>query len=342
MRDFAANIYSQSGEDGMLSEIFNRIGEGARVCIEFGAADGVSCSNTKALRDRGWMALLLESDPALYQRLIDQLHVVEEVNDDVRTQLVAVTPDNIDTILESHGYVDPDLMSIDVDGADWLIFDRMSARPRVVVIEYNRSVPSGYDLRQADEHGSFGASGTALCAIASDRGYALVGVTECNLIFVRNEDIRLFDDLIPPGFDTELTYLVTDFHGNVAVLGDPPWGVAGPYLGDLVGSPHHALPRSLPEMTGTVASLRAAYESIYGRSLFIDAGWHHLGDRASAAMAKLSDLFVLNPPLILIDISFYRPEEIPSMNWIQPDAEAAGYTYNRHGNLLVALLKEAT
>ena len=41
------NIYSQSGEDGILEEIINRLGNKSdKVCCEFGASYGIHLSNT--------------------------------------------------------------------------------------------------------------------------------------------------------------------------------------------------------------------------------------------------------------------------------------------------------
>ena len=60
-RDHSRNVTSQSGEDGILEEIFRRIQPTAndtakqRWCVEFGAWDGVHLSNTRQLlKTEGW------------------------------------------------------------------------------------------------------------------------------------------------------------------------------------------------------------------------------------------------------------------------------------------------
>jgi hypothetical protein len=42
--NFEAKVYSQHGEDGILQEIFRRVGEGHKFSVEFGVGDGTECS----------------------------------------------------------------------------------------------------------------------------------------------------------------------------------------------------------------------------------------------------------------------------------------------------------
>src|SRR4051812_17540195 len=57
-----SNVYSQFGEDGILAEIFRRIGTTNKQCFEVGAADGKWFSNSRKLIDEGWRAALIEAD----------------------------------------------------------------------------------------------------------------------------------------------------------------------------------------------------------------------------------------------------------------------------------------
>src|SRR4029079_7267506 len=90
-----------------------------------------------------------------------------------------------------------DLLSIDVDGNDYHLFEALSVlEPRVVVIEYNGYAPPpvlwvmeyGADQTGAGPH-YFGASLKSLELLAKKKGYTLVG---CNLVglnafFVKSE-----------------------------------------------------------------------------------------------------------------------------------------------------------
>jgi hypothetical protein len=67
--DYLSNVYSQNGEDGLLEEVFRRIGTTNKQCFECGAADGKWFSNTRKLIDEGWSALLIEEDPKNWPEL---------------------------------------------------------------------------------------------------------------------------------------------------------------------------------------------------------------------------------------------------------------------------------
>jgi hypothetical protein len=238
----------------MIAEVFQRIGGGNRMCVEFGAADGLDCSNTARLWKDDWSAVLIEAEGGRYQNLVENTR-----GHNVLPLWVKVDPTgpcSVDCILDDHEVDAVDFMSIDVDGADYLIWEQMKTRPRLISIEYNRSVPPTASLYQADVDGTFGQSALALVDLGTERGYQLVGLSDCNLFFVVTEEAAHFSDLerdLEVLFDyTQLAYLVTDYLGHVACLGTPPWGVAGPYLGDLVG-PVHLLPQSIPALAGSVA-----------------------------------------------------------------------------------------
>lgn len=55
------NYYSQHGEDRLLSRLFRTPG----VCVEVGANDGLTFSNTKHFEDCGWDCVLVEPTPEL-------------------------------------------------------------------------------------------------------------------------------------------------------------------------------------------------------------------------------------------------------------------------------------
>ena len=56
---YGYKVYSQCDEDGIIQEIFNRIGSTNRSFVEFGVQNGVECNTTKLLIE-GWRGLWLE------------------------------------------------------------------------------------------------------------------------------------------------------------------------------------------------------------------------------------------------------------------------------------------
>lgn len=263
LTDFARNEWSQFGEDGIIAEIFRLIGTTSKFCIEFGAADGVTCSNTKALRMQGWEALLVESDGQRYGKLQET-----EINAGVNSMNVEVTPENINHII---GRSQVDFISIDVDGTDYDIWEAIRTPPRVVCIEYNASIPPHVSLRQERRNSELGASALALCELAEEKGYMLVSLTKGNLIFVLKEYEALFSDYecrLESLFDPNwLCYFSTDYMGRPFVSGAaPPWGVAVvPFMGKVIGDDIE-----LPTLHH--GALREGFEDLYGPARWIPAG----------------------------------------------------------------------
>lgn len=231
LSDYSSNVYSQSGEDGMITEVFRRIGPGDKICVEFGANDGLSCSNTANLwKLQGWRAFLIEANPDLMPQLSAQATVTCTV---LNTAVTAGGETCIDALLAADGFESVDLMSIDVDGDDFWIFCPMKVRPRLLVIEYNRTVPPHLDLQPTGPGNCFGIGALTLTEAAETRGYTLIGLSLSNLFFVRTEDAvhfadleRGLDALLPP---EAFMYLVTDYQGRIIPAGAAPaWGLSWP------------------------------------------------------------------------------------------------------------------
>lgn len=66
---FGKCVYSQYGEDGIIEEIFRRIGISNGFFVEFGAFDGISLSNTRHLWEKGWNGVMIEQSPSAFAKL---------------------------------------------------------------------------------------------------------------------------------------------------------------------------------------------------------------------------------------------------------------------------------
>src|SRR5580704_188937 len=60
---YGFKVYSQCDEDGIIQEIFRRIGNGNRVFVEFGVETGIECNSVKLLIE-GWRGLWLDGSEA--------------------------------------------------------------------------------------------------------------------------------------------------------------------------------------------------------------------------------------------------------------------------------------
>jgi len=129
-------VTSQNGEDGVIAELLRRIGTSPDpYFVEFGVEDG-SEGNCVFLADAlGWSGLFLELDPDQYARLAAKYRWSTGVS----TVAAKVAPATVESLFsQSDVPLEPDVLSIDVDGADYWSWRAITNyRPRLVIIEYN-------------------------------------------------------------------------------------------------------------------------------------------------------------------------------------------------------------
>jgi hypothetical protein len=227
-------IYSQNDEDGILAEIFRRIGVGERRFVEFGVQTGFECNSAKLLIE-GWQGLWIEAHSQSAARIREHFsHFLSASALCLLEELV--TAENINKLLSQTGFVgDIDLLSIDIDFNDYWVWNAVEvARPRVVAIEYNASlrpplslvVP--YSPTSAWSGGNyFGASLEALVRLARDKGYRIVGCifSGVNAFFVREDCCK---DLFLEPATAEEHYEPPRYFASIMPGGHS--GKPGPYL----------------------------------------------------------------------------------------------------------------
>ena len=193
---FGYRVYSQGDEDGILRELFRRIGEGNRTFVELGTGSGLE-NNTLFLLSQGWSGVWIEGSArkvASAKKTLSAFVAQEQL----RIAEHFITAASIDkTIATLHSKSELDLLSIDLDGNDYYILDAIrSVSPRVIVAEYNAKFPADIfwvvqynEAHHWDSSDYFGASLKALEDLLAARGYALVGcsVLGTNAYFVRKD-----------------------------------------------------------------------------------------------------------------------------------------------------------
>ena len=224
--EHANNVYSQTGEDGVLAKILSTLETQDQWCVEFGAWDGKHLSNTARLIDSGYSAVLIEGDKVRFRALSDRFGEGSKVI--VRNCFVGfAASDGLDSILEDTPIPrDFDLLSIDIDGNDYHVWKAISLYvPKVVCIEYNPTIATEVDFVQpADTSVNQGASLAALTRLGRSKGYALVAATAYNAIFVRSEYFDLFNiaDNSPGALreDTSaVTHIFCGYDGTIFIRG---------------------------------------------------------------------------------------------------------------------------
>lgn len=214
---FTTQCFSQGPEDGVIAEIFRRIGTRDRFFVEIGAGDGRE-NTTRLLLTLGWSGIWVEgngSSCAAIRRgfagalASGQLRLIEAM----------VTAENIETLLADAGAPERfDYLGIDLDmntSHVWRALERYKAR--AACIEYNASIPPSCEFEtpyhpEAVWDGSnwYGASLKSLEAIGTARGYSLVGCDfyGVNAFFVAAGE--KLDDFIQP-FTAEKHYMPPNY-----------------------------------------------------------------------------------------------------------------------------------
>jgi hypothetical protein len=230
--EYAGNTNSQSGEDGVIAKILTLIDRN-QWCVEFGAWDGIHLSNVRRLiQEEQYRAVLIEGDRNKYDLL------KRNYSDNPRVQPVHAfvgfqTGDSLDEILASLAIpVDFDLLSIDIDGNDYYVWEAVRHyRPKVVCIEFNPTIPTEVDFCQKPDMGTNqGCSLLALDRLARSKGYELVCVLPFNAVFV--------DKVYFPGFEiadnrpqtmrkdhSAVTWMFSGYDGTIHLAGAKvlPW-----------------------------------------------------------------------------------------------------------------------
>jgi hypothetical protein len=209
---YERQVFSQYGEDGILEEIFRRIGVTNRYFIEFGVENGLEC-NSLFLLLKNWSGLWIEGSPAHHRQITERFRS-QIAEGRLMTINAFIKSDNIEQLFKQGAApAEPDLLSIDIDGNDYHIWKTISNyRPRVLVMEYNAVFPpgTGFVMKYNAEHiwdgtSYYGASLSSLEALCTDKGYQLVGCnfSGVNAFFVRND---LVADLFQKPFTAENHY----------------------------------------------------------------------------------------------------------------------------------------
>lgn len=183
---YKKNIHSQNGEDGIIEQIFKIIGDGKRICCEFGAWDGIHLSNCRRLIVEGWSAAMIEADEKRYIELKKNYHDYPNVY--IVNRLVDTRNNRIESICNDVGIYELDLLSIDIDGLDYEIFSSLHFHPRVICVEVNAGhCPESkmyVDMETASKN--VGQSLMLFYEAALRMGYVLTAYT-ANAFFIRKD-----------------------------------------------------------------------------------------------------------------------------------------------------------
>jgi hypothetical protein len=225
---FKSDVYSQTGEDGIIARILTLLPTRDKWCVEFGAWDGRHISNTRRLIEQeDYHAVLIEGSTKRYSNL--KANYAGNPRVIPFNKFVGFSAnDKLDTILAATPIPrDFDFLSIDIDGNDYHVWDALEKyKPKVVCIEFNPTIPNEVDFVQPKNLSvSQGSSLLAITRLAKRKGYELVAALQFNGFYVRAEYFDLFDiaDNRPEVLrnDTEyVTYVFSTFDGRIMLRGN--------------------------------------------------------------------------------------------------------------------------
>lgn len=169
--------YSQYGESIYLAHILSHVGTN-KYFVDIGCADD-HLSNSKFFRDMGWNGLLLD-------KINGQFLTVENIMDYV------------------HYGLEPDFLSIDIDGNDYWILRKMlenKVRPKVIIAEFNAAFTDSRAIKYDPEFvwgedNYYGFTFLAGVELAREFGYKVIFQNDnLNMYFVHKDYVKV---PIPP------------------------------------------------------------------------------------------------------------------------------------------------
>jgi hypothetical protein len=188
LHEHERKITSQFGEDGVIARIAQDLGIENGSFFEFGIGPEWQHSfeqaglegNCVRLRSKGWKGVFADGGALPIEAGVERAFI---------------TAFNINEVWDRYDLpVDVDVLSIDVDGQEFWIWLALMKRPKIVVVEYNGSIPAGesrtiqFDLGHVWDGTLYhGASLLALDRLGSAKGYVLVWANGVNCIFVRDD-----------------------------------------------------------------------------------------------------------------------------------------------------------
>ena len=200
INDFEFKIFSQRGEDGIIQYLIKHLSIKNETFIEFGVENYMESNTRFLMMHNNWSGFVIDGSEEAMKSLKNREWFWAY---DLHAKTAFIDKENIMQLLNESGFQDLGLLSIDIDGNDYWIFeqiDMLKLNPSIIVAEYNAlfgaeraiSVPYNKNFYRTAAHFSnlyFGASLAALQHIAKQKNYELVGCNKAgtNAFFVRKD-----------------------------------------------------------------------------------------------------------------------------------------------------------
>ena len=191
--DASFDVFTYHGEDGLLFYLVTFLQGIPFTFVDIGAGDCVKSNCAMFAAHLGWSGTFIDANRRniaigrAFYTSYPTTHFAPP-----RFVCASVNKKNINSFFDGDSY---GILSIDIDGDDYAIWEALTARPWIVIIEA-RVEHGNQDIVDAE-----GASVPALCALAARKGYVLAAwnLHGYNLIFVRSDLVndRVFARVYP-------------------------------------------------------------------------------------------------------------------------------------------------
>jgi hypothetical protein len=186
---------SYNNEEAVISELFTRhLSLRYECCVDVGASDGLTMSNTHFLFAGGWNGVAVEYYPPSFAKLA----TVYASTPGVQLLRCRATPEGIVPLLRGCGVpTDFDFLSLDIDGYDHFVLDAVLAsyRPTLICAEINETFPPPVKFTVKyrsdlvwNEDKFFGQSIAKVQELCDRRDYAIVRL-EYNNVFLAPREL---------------------------------------------------------------------------------------------------------------------------------------------------------
>lgn len=226
-------VFSQFGDDGIIQYLVHHLNiePAHQLFVEFGVQDYTESNTRFLLLNNNWRGLVMDGS----KKNIDFIKRDKVYwRHDINAVHAWIDRDNINTLIEGNGFAgEIGLLSIDIDGNDYWVWEAINViRPFIVISEYNSvfgsehavTVPYDPAFYRTAAHFSnlyWGCSLGALNDLATRKGYVFVGSNSAgnNAYFVRKDKLSGLRSLsVSEGYVESKFRESRDINGNLSFL----------------------------------------------------------------------------------------------------------------------------
>lgn len=208
LADAEFKVFSQFGDDGILQYLIYHldIPQNLQSFVEFGVENYEESNTRFLLMNNYWRGLIMDGSESNME-FVQRGRYYWKYN--LTAKAAFIDTENINDLILSAGFNgEIGILSVDIDGNDYWVWDKINViNPIIVVAEYNGvfgsqyalSVPYDPTFRRTHAHYSnlyWGCSLAALNHLAVQKGYTFAGCNSAgnNAYFIRNDYIN---DYVP-------------------------------------------------------------------------------------------------------------------------------------------------